>query len=145
MTALTVSGEDDYVEIAEPYDPDLDAAAALDQAFERARRGRTRVLVKFGAAWCPDCRVLAGMMAVPAVASFVDRHFEMVAVHVGRYDANMDLPRRLGLTAGLEGVPALVIAEADGTLANEPRIFEWRNARERSLQELADYLAAFAA
>lgn len=143
MTELTLPEGAAFAEIAEPYDPDLDAGAALDAAFARARIGKTRVLVKFGAAWCPDCRVVAGMMAVPAIASYLDRHYEVVPIHIGRYDANMDLPGRLGLSDGLEGVPALVIAKADGMIVNTPRIFQWRTARNQTVQDLADYLTAF--
>lgn len=144
MTSLSVPLRAGFSEVEEPYDPDLNARAALDAAFERARISRTRVLAKFGAAWCPDCRILAGMMASPVIASFLERRFEVVPIHIGRYDANMDLVEQLGLQAGLEGVPAVVIAKADGTVVNTPRIFEWRTARTRSLQDLADYLTAFA-
>lgn len=144
MSPLTVPVTEPFQEVAEPYDIDQDAGAALDAAFERARRGGTRVLAKFGASWCPDCRILAGMMAVPAIASFLDRHYEVVAIHVGRYDANMDQPERVGLPDGLEGVPALVIADAQGHVLNAARVFEWRTARQRSLQDLADYLSEYA-
>lgn len=144
MTPLTVPADATFEPVAEPYDTDLDAGDALSAAFERARRGRTRVLAKFGGAWCPDCRILAGMMTIPVIASFLDARFEVVPIHIGRYDVNMDLPPRLGLSAGLEGAPAVVIATADGTVVNPDRIYEWRTARERSPQELADYLTAFA-
>ena len=144
MTAPNVPTDVAFDEIAEPYDRDLNVAAALDAAFERARRGRTRVLAKFGGAWCPDCRVLAGMMTIPVIASFLDRRFEVVPIHIGRYDANMDVPARFGLSAGLEGAPAVVIATADGTVTNPERIHHWRTARARTPQELADYLVAYA-
>ncbi len=143
MRELSLPADTSFAEVAEPYDRDLDAGAALDAAFARARIGKTRMLAKLGAAWCPDCRVLAGMMAVPAIASYLDRHYEVVPIHVGRYDVNMDLPARLGLSDGLEGVPALVIARADGTIVNTGRIFQWRTARNQTVQDLADYLTAF--
>jgi thiol-disulfide isomerase/thioredoxin len=143
MTELTIPANERFSEVAEPYDLSQDAHAALNAAFDRARIAKTRVLVKFGAAWCPDCRILAGMMAVPAIASFLDQHYEAVAIHIGRYDANMDLPERVGLKDGLEGVPALVIMKPDGSVVNPTRIFEWRTARSRTLQDLADYLTAF--
>ena len=144
MSPVSVPADAPFAEIAEPYDRDLDVHAALDAAFERARRGGTRVLAKFGGAWCPDCRILAGMMAIPAIAAFLDRRYEVVPIHIGRYDANMDAPARFGLAEGLEGAPAVVIARADGTVVNAQRIHHWRTARERTPQELADYLAAYA-
>jgi thiol-disulfide isomerase/thioredoxin len=144
MSALVVPSGARFEPVAEPYDRNLDAGRALDAAFERARRGRTRVLAKFGGAWCPDCRVLAGMMTIPVIASFLDTHFEVVAIHIGRYDANMDIPARFGLTGGLEGAPALVIADAAGGVLNGPRIYQWRTARDQTPQDLADYLTVFA-
>lgn len=141
---LVIAADTQVHEIAEPYDPGLDAGAALDSAFERARRGDTRVLVKFGGAWCPDCRVTAGMMAIPAIASLLDRRFEVVPVHIGRYDANMDLPARLGLDDGLEGAPAIVITDKTGRILNAGQIYDWRTARERTAQEFADYLSGYA-
>lgn len=144
MSSLTLPADSEFAEVAEPYDLALDAGAALDAAFERARRGGTRVLAKFGAAWCPDCRVLAGMMAIPAIASLLDRRFEVVTIGVGRYDLNMDLPARFCLNDGLEGVPALVIADTRGQVLNGGSIYDWRTARSRTPQDLADYLSKFA-
>jgi thiol-disulfide isomerase/thioredoxin len=144
VSALILPADIRFEEIAEPYDPDLDAGAALDAAFVRARKRGTHVIAIFGARWCPDCRVLAGMMAIPALAALLADRFETVAMDVGRYDKNMDLTKRFGLGGTLEGVPALIIADARGQVLNPARIYDWRTARERSPQALADALAPFA-
>ena len=144
MSLLHVSPDTAFEPVSEPYDRALDAGAALNAAFERARRSRTRVLATFGGAWCPDCRVLAGMMAIPAIASFLDERFEAVGIDIGRYDTNMDAPARFGLHGGLEGAPAVVIADADGVVVNAARIYDWRTARTRTPSDLADYLNTFA-
>lgn len=126
-----------------PYDAGLDAHAAVDAAFERARADGKRVLVNFGGNWCPDCRILSGMMEIPAFAAFLDAHYEVVKIDVGRYDRNMDVAARFGF-AGLDGVPTIAVADADGRIVNTGAAAEWRTARERDPQEALDYFARYA-
>ena len=121
-----------------PYDAALDAQAGVDAAFAQAQAEGKRVLVKFGGNWCPDCRILAGMMELPAFAAFIDQAYVVVSVDVGRYDRNMDVVERFGFEA-LEGVPTVVVATADGHVVNRASAAEWRTARERDPQEAADY------
>ena len=138
-----------------PYDEALDVEAALDAALARAKEEDKLVLVTMGGNWCPDCRVLSGMMKSDALAPFVAERFEVVSVDVGRpvaeesgggfagYERNADVAARFG-AAGFEGVPTLLIVTPDGTLLNadQPSIF--RNARDRDPQDLADYLYRYA-
>jgi len=129
---------------AEPYDVNADARAALDAAFARAAENDKRVLVKFGGNWCPDCRILAGMMELPVFADMLEEHYEVVAIDVGRYDRNQDLVERLGFSEGLEGVPTVMIVTADGAVVNAGAATEWRTARERDPQEALDYFHRYA-
>ena len=129
---------------AEPYSVTADARAELDAAFARAAQTDKRVLVKFGGNWCPDCRILAGMMELPTFAQMLDEHYEVVAIDVGRYDRNQDLVERLGFSEGLEGVPTVVIVTADGAVINAGAATEWRTARERDPQEALDYFHRYA-
>ncbi|MEO1038445.1 MAG: thioredoxin family protein [Pseudomonadota bacterium] len=130
---------------AEPYDVTADATAQLDAAFARAAENDTRVLVKLGANWCPDCRILSGMMQLPAFAQMLNERYEVVLIDVGRYDRNQDLVQRLGFSEGLEGVPTVVIATADGQVINPgAAATEWRTARERDPQEALDYFHRYA-
>ena len=55
-----------------PYDEMANADAAVDAAFARAKTNGKRVLVDLGGNWCPDCRILAGVMALPEVKPFLD-------------------------------------------------------------------------
>ena len=45
-------------------------------------------------------------------------HYEVVAVDVGRFNRNLQIPARFGITKRLEGVPTLLIATPDGKLVN---------------------------
>src|SRR5262249_53707867 len=89
-----------------PYDENADAAARLDKAFTSAKRSGKRVLIDFGGNWCPDCRILAGVMDLPEVKSYVARHFEVVSVDVGRFNRNLELAQRFGIPK-LHGVPTV--------------------------------------
>src|SRR3954463_8754670 len=63
-----------------PYDEKANATADVDAAFARARASGKRVLIDLGGNWCPDCRILSGVMELPEVKPFVAQHFETVAV-----------------------------------------------------------------
>ena len=144
-----------YAPDAQPYDPSLDAQAAIDAALVRAEETDRLVLISMGGNWCPDCRVLSGMMKTGDLAAFVDDRFEVVRVDVGRpvaeergggfagYERNRAVAERFGQGA-FEGVPTLLIVTPEGEVLNadEPSIF--RNARERNPQDLADYLYRYA-
>src|SRR5580704_10275934 len=67
-----------------PYDEHADADAAVAQAKAQALAARKLLLVDLGGNWCPDCRILAGAMALPEVRAFVDAHYVVVTVDVGR-------------------------------------------------------------
>ncbi len=127
-----------------PYDERADATAAVGAAFDRAEASGKRVAVIFGANWCPDCRILSGMMNLPTFEAFLDAHYELVKVNVGRYDRNQDLVQRFGFAQGLEGVPTVVITTAEGAVINAGTAAEWRTAREREPQEALDYFHRFA-
>ncbi len=141
MSAPQISADIAFDEIAEPYDPDLDVQAALDAAFSRAQVRGTRVLVKLGGAWCPDCRIMAGMMAIPAVRDFLADRFEIVTASIGRYDVNQDVVARLGFANGLPGAPTVLVMTAAGEVVNRASADRWRTARQQTPQDVVDVFA----
>jgi thiol-disulfide isomerase/thioredoxin len=127
-----------------PYDPNADATAVVDAAFARAKMNGKRVLIDMGGNWCPDCIVLANLMQLAEMKSFMTAHFEIVAVDVGRFDKNLQIPARFGITQRLEGVPSVIVAEPDGTFVNPGRIAALADARHMTPQAIADWLAHWA-
>lgn len=123
-----------------PYDVDADAEAALKAALRHARASHRKVLVDFGGNWCADCRILASVIQLPEVAAFVSAHYEVVAIDVGRYDRNMQIPARYGLTK-LQGVPSVLILDDHGKLLNAGHESALTDARSMTPQALADWLA----
>jgi thiol-disulfide isomerase/thioredoxin len=127
-----------------PYDTKADASAAVDAAFARAGKNGKRVLIDLGGNWCADCIVLANLMQLPELKRFLAAHFEIVVVDVGRFDRNLQIPARFGITQRLEGVPSVIIAEPDGTFVNPGRIAALADARHMTPQAIADWLAQWA-
>jgi thiol-disulfide isomerase/thioredoxin len=129
--------------LARPYDEAADAHAELDRALARAKAAERRVLVDFGGNWCPDCRVLGGVLALAPVRRFVDDRYEVVAIDVGRFSKNLDIPRWFGIE--LKGVPTVLVLDGDGRLLNGGHTLDLGDAREMTPQAIVDWLARWSA
>ncbi|THD81815.1 MAG: thioredoxin [Phenylobacterium sp.] len=128
-----------------PYD-DTAAAKATNAAVAKARakaiKDHKLLLIDLGGNWCGDCRVLTGAMDLPELKSFVERHYEVVTVDVGRFDKNLQVPAAYGIHQRLEGVPALLIVEPRANkLLDAGHEAALADARSMTPQALADWLA----
>ena len=132
------------VVVMSPYDEKANADAAVNAAFARAKKDGKRVLIDLGGNWCTDCIVLANVLELPEVKSFVDAHFEFVSVDVGRFDKNLQVPKRFGIVKRLEGVPSLLIADPDGSLVNKGHVSALADARSMTPQGIANWIAQWA-
>jgi thiol:disulfide interchange protein len=128
----------------QPYDEAANADAQVAAAFARAQKSHKRVMIDLGGNWCVDCLVLANFVRLPEMRRFMEAHYETVLVDVGRFNRNLQIPARFGVTKKLEGVPALLIATSDGKLVNGANIFATAEAHSMTPQSLADYLAKYA-
>lgn len=126
-----------------PYSETANARADVAAARVRAKRTHKLLLVDLGGNWCLDCRILTATIDVPALKAFVDRHYEVVTVNIGRYDTNMDIPVAYGVNDKLKGgVPALLVIDPrSGRLLDGGHISALEDARHMSPQGLADWLA----
>lgn len=125
-----------------PYDEAANADAAIAAARARARRTGKKLLIDLGGNWCPDCRVLAGIMEIPEVHAFLQRHYEVVTVDVGRFDKNGQVAAHYGIKGRLAGVPAVLIVDPrTDRLVNAGRVTALADARSMTPQALADWLA----
>jgi thiol-disulfide isomerase/thioredoxin len=96
------------------YYPASDAAKDIDAALAAAKKDGKRVLLDFGADWCPDCRVLGTLFDQPDVAAVVNAHFHVVRIDVGRRDKNADFVTKYHATSN-DWIPAVVVLDADGS------------------------------
>ena len=124
-----------------PYDASADAHLQVNFALARAKASGKPLLIDFGANWCADCRVLAGVLDLPEMKPWLARKFELVQVDVGRFDRNLDIPRRFSGTE-MNAIPAVHIVDGrTGKLRNHGEELALGDARVMSPQAIADWLA----
>ncbi len=123
-----------------PYDPTADAKAQVAAAEAKARAEHKLLLLDLGGNWCPDCRILAGVMRLPEVAAFVNTHYVVLTVDVGRIDRNLDIPARWGVKK-VEGVPNVLVIDPHGKLKDSGHTAALADARSMTPQALTDWLA----
>ncbi|MGV6801959.1 MAG: thioredoxin family protein [bacterium] len=127
-----------------PYDEQADARAAIDAALSQIKRENKLLAIELGANWCGDCLILSGMMEIPAFKTYLDQHYVVVAVDIGRFDKNLDIPARWGL-AKVPAAPTLMIIDPQGNWLNaEDRPGQFTNARDRNAQDALDYFHLYA-
>jgi len=138
---LSVTSLSDVSVPDRPFDESADANAAVANGFARAKAEHKRVLIDLGGNWCADCRILAGVMELPEMQRFLDAHYVVVSVDVGRFNRNLQIPALFGITERLEGVPSVLIANPDGTLIDRGHIAALEDARSMTPQAIADWFA----
>jgi len=126
-----------------PYDEAANADAQVARAKARAKARHKLLLVDLGGNWCGDCRILSATMDRPELKAFVGKHYELVMVDVGRFDKNLQIPVRYGITDKLAGgVPALLVIDPKtDKLLDADRTSALEDARHMTPQALADWLA----
>ena len=124
------------------YDEDANADKVVDEALARAKKNNKLLLIDLGGNWCPDCIILHNIMEVPEMKKFIDAHYEVALVDVGRFDKNPQIGARYGYNTRLKGVPTvLVVDPKTNKVINGERVFALSTARSQTPQDLADYLA----
>lgn len=126
-----------------PFKPG-DATAQLAAAKARAAASGKLLLIDLGGDWCADCRILAGVMALPEVSAFLDAHYVVASVDVGRLNRNMATPRHYGVRLRATGVPALLVIDpATDRLLNPDQVFALSDMSRKTPQQAADWLATW--
>ncbi|MEY2896055.1 MAG: hypothetical protein RL669_324 [Pseudomonadota bacterium] len=120
------------------YDEGADAHADIKQALAAAASRGRKVLVVFGANWCPDCIVLDQSMKQGSLKPLVVRDFEVVKVDVGRFKKNLDLAEQYGVPLK-KGIPAIAVLDAQGRVVYATREGEIGDARQMGEDGLAKF------
>lgn len=112
-----------------PYDESAEPHRDLQRALVKARQSGKRVLVVFGANWCPDCRALdRELHGVGRTAALVRSRYEVVKVDVGRFDRNLDFAKLYGDPIG-NGIPSVVVVTPTNEVVYQTRAGELADAR----------------
>jgi thioredoxin 1 len=125
------------------YDLRANPNAAIAQALKQSKADQKRVLLDFGADWCPDCQVLAQRFDDPTVKPFLDAHYHVVRIDVGRWDNNLDVANRYGNPIE-KGIPAVVILDADANTITSTAGGELANARTATANDILTFIQQWA-
>jgi len=97
------------------YDETADGARAIAAAIARAQIENRRVLIQWGANWCPWCHKLHETCATNAdLRKELQYEYEVVLVDVGRFDKNFDLAARYQADLKATGIPYLTVLDTEG-------------------------------
>jgi Thioredoxin-like len=122
------------------YAASADAHADLASAEKRAAKEHKRVLLVFGANWCFDCHVLDLAFQQPDLAAVLASSYEVVHVDLGPDSKkNADLVAQYQIPLN-KGVPAVAVAESDGTLVVSQKNGEFENARGMTAETMLAFL-----
>ncbi len=113
-----------------PYDESAVPSSQLPQALREAQQEHKRVLIVFGANWCPDCRALdKEIHAGGALTQLVDKRYVVLKVDVGHFDKNLEFAHLYGDPTG-KGIPSVVVVTPKDEVVYETRAGELANARD---------------
>jgi thiol-disulfide isomerase/thioredoxin len=127
-----------------PYNSSADADADVNAALARAKAEHKRAFIDLGGNWCGDCRVLTGLMELPEVKAFIDAHYVVVNVDVGRFNRNLQIPARWGADLS-GGAPSILIVDPQtDALVDRGHIAALEDARSMTPQGIADWIAQWA-
>ena len=129
--------------VPQPYDERADAHADLAAALDASRADGKYVLIDFGANWCPDCLSLAALFEAKEIKPFLDEHYRVVHVDVGKWDKNLNLSEQYGKVID-NGIPAVVILKPDGAVVTTTADGSLANARTATVDDILSFLKEWA-
>jgi thioredoxin 1 len=120
-----------------PYDEKANADADVAAALKQAQASNKKVLLVFGANWCPDCRELDKALHGKS-AAMIDAKFVVVKIDVGRFDKNMALSNAYG-TPTKKGIPAAVMLTPQNRVLYATKGGELADARNMGETGIYDF------
>jgi len=129
-----------------PYDESANADRDVDAALAKAKAQHKLAFIDLGGNWCGDCRVLTALLELPELRSFVNAHYVVVNVDIGRFNKNLQVPARWGIVDRLEGAPSVLIVDPadNNALVDRGHTAALEDARHMTPQAISDWLAAWA-
>ena len=126
----------------EPYSGALVTLEQLNEFIKKTIDQNKQPIVIFGANWCPDARLLEGVMRLPTVKSFLESNANVINIDVGDYEINTDLFKMFDGNIQ-DGIPRVFIMSKMGQNINLHVNETMRKARELSIQDIFDYFQEF--
>ncbi len=118
LAAVVLRSEPEYPNRGpDIYDPRADGSGLIDAALRQAAAGHKRVLLDFGANWCPWCHALHRLFTTDAeVRRRLAADYVVVMIDVNKRHGparNAAVNEKYGNPIK-EGLPVLVVLDADG-------------------------------
>ena len=126
----------------EPYSGAMVAQEELEEFIEKTLGQNKQPIIIFGATWCPDARLLEGVMRLPTVKSFLERNANILNIDVGNYEINTALFKMFDKNIQ-DGIPRVFIMNKMGQNINLHVNETMRKARELSIQDIFNYFQEF--
>lgn len=129
--------------VPDDYDPARDPAADLKKALTLAASDGKKVLIDFGADWCPDCKVLDKLFQSKQTKPLLQRNYHVVVVDVGEFDHNLEFAAKY-VKLRTSGIPALVVLAPDGRVLVHTNDGSFANARTMNSHQVNAFLTRWA-
>ena len=142
MHIILDSNESPAVPHPEPYMGVKASILEIQEFIQKTIESDKQPIVIFGANWCPDARLLQGVIQLPTVKNFLEKNANILNIDVGNYEMNTELFSFFDKNIQ-EGIPRIFIMDTKGEVLNLHVNDTMRKARELSTQDIFNYLQEF--
>ena len=124
------------------FQPQLVSTKQAKSFVIKAIKNDKQAVIVFGANWCPDCQILAGLIRIALENEQMKESFEFLLVDVKDYEINMGSLQEIDPAAN-SGIPRIFIFDGSGNLLNKQQNDFFRTLRTMHENALVDYLMSF--
>ena len=142
MNIILDTNECPAVPNPEPYLGLKASILEIQEFIQRTIKSNKQPIVIFGANWCPDARLLEGVIQLPTVKNFLEKNANILNIDVGNYEMNTELFSFFDKNIE-EGIPRVFIMDRKGKTLNLHVNDTMRKARDLTTQDIFNYLQEF--
>ena len=142
MNIILDTNECPAVPYPEPYLGLKASILEIQEFIQRTIKSNQQPIVIFGANWCPDARLLEGVIQMPPVKNFLEKNVNVLNIDVGNYEMNTELFSFFDKNIE-EGIPRVFIMDRKGKTLNLHVNDTMRKARDLTTQDIFNYLQEF--
>ena len=127
------------------YPPPAQAKVDLAAALQSSAQDHKRILLDFGASWCPDCQALDRYYHDAKNQPILQSNYNLVLVNTDNgnprdcVNANQDLANQYEVPLD-KGIPALAVLSDKGELIYSQKNGEFEDMRHLKSSDLTDFL-----
>ena len=142
MNIILDTNECPAVPHPEPYLGLIAYILDIQEFIQRTIKSNKQPIVIFGANWCPDARLLEGVIQLPTVKNFLEKNANILNIDVGNYEMNTELFSFFDKNIE-EGIPRVFIMDRKGKTLNLHVNDTMRKAQDLTTQDIFNYLQEF--